>query len=50
MESRSYGSLDQKEGERGPSYKGETRGWEGLSHNCQIKLVDRQPSIKAKQR
>jgi hypothetical protein len=49
MESRSSGSLDRKTGERGPSDKGETKGWERLSHNRQIEPVDRQSLIEAKQ-
>jgi hypothetical protein len=48
VESRSSGSLDQKAGERGPSDKGETKGWERLSHNRQIEPVDRQSLIEAK--
>jgi hypothetical protein len=48
MGSRVSGSLDQNEGERGLSDKGETRGWEILFHIRQIKIVDPQPSIEAK--
>jgi hypothetical protein len=46
VESRSYGYLDWKVGERGTPNKGETRGWERLSHSHQIELVDHQSLIE----